>query len=43
VNRITRQLLGYEKTLKLPSFQLTLLQHYVAKSSEKGLQRRKIG
>jgi hypothetical protein len=29
--------LGYEKTLKLPSFQLALLQHDVAKSLEKGL------
>jgi len=37
VSRLTRQL-GYKKTLKLPSFQLTLLQHEVAKSSEKGLQ-----
>jgi hypothetical protein len=37
VSRLTRQL-GYEKTLKSLSFQLTLLQHDVAKSSEKGLQ-----
>jgi hypothetical protein len=42
VNRLTRQLLGYGKTLKLPSFQLTLLQHDVAKNLEKGLQWRKI-
>jgi hypothetical protein len=37
VSRLNRQL-GYEKTSKLLSFQLTLVRHDVAKSLEKGLQ-----